>query len=71
MQTPFTITEDNMNQTPKKLLLYLPNALLPVDTGAKRKFLGTLRYFRERKDFFALDIVSRNDFRQNIWTSEQ
>ena len=60
-----------MNQTPKKLLLHLPNVLLPVDTGAKRKFLGTLRYFRERKDFFAVDIVSRNDFRQNIWTPEQ
>ncbi|MGB7711178.1 MAG: glycosyltransferase [Microcoleus sp.] len=60
-----------MNQTPKKLLLHLPSALLPVDTGAKRKFLGTLRYFRERKDFFAVDIVSRNDFRQNIWTPEQ
>ena len=71
MQTQFTITEDNMNQTPKKLLLHLPSALLPVDTGAKRKFLGTLRYFRERKDFFAVDIVSRKDFRQNIWTREQ
>ena len=60
-----------MNQTPKKLLLHLPNVLLPVDTGAKRKFLGTLKYFRERKDFFTLDVFARNDFRQNIWTSEQ
>ena len=60
-----------MSQKPKKLLLHLPSALLPVDTGAKRKFLGTLRYLRERKDFFAVNIVSRNDFRQNIWTPEQ
>lgn len=60
-----------MSQKQKKLLLHLPSALLPVDTGAKRKFLGTLKYFRERKDFFAVDIVSRNDFRQNVWTPEQ
>ena len=60
-----------MSLKPKKLLLHLPSALLPVDTGAKRKFLGTLRYLRERKDFFAVNIVSRNDFRQNIWIHEQ
>ncbi|MGL4622983.1 MAG: glycosyltransferase [Chroococcidiopsis sp.] len=60
-----------MNQKQKKLLLHLPSELLPVDTGAKRKFLGTLKYLRERKDLFDVDIVSRNDFRQNIWTPEQ
>lgn len=55
----------------KKLLLHLPNVLLPVDTGAKQKFLGTLKYLRERNDYFAVDIVARNDFRQSIWTAEQ
>jgi glycosyltransferase involved in cell wall biosynthesis len=55
----------------KKILLHLPNVLLPVDTGAKQKFLGTLRYLRERNDYFAVDIVARNDFRQSIWTVEQ
>jgi glycosyltransferase involved in cell wall biosynthesis len=56
---------------PRKLLLHLPSELLPVDTGAKRKFLGTLRYLKERKDFLSVDIVARNDFRQDTWTSEQ
>lgn len=60
-----------MSRAPKKLLLHLPNVLLPVDTGAKQKFLGTLKYLRERKDYFTVDIIARNDFRQNIWTMEQ
>lgn len=60
-----------MSQSVKKLLLHLPGLLLPVDTGAKRKFLGTLRYLRERSNFFEVDIVARNDFRQSIWTLEQ
>jgi glycosyltransferase involved in cell wall biosynthesis len=60
-----------MSRSPKKLLLHLPSVLLPVDTGAKRKFLGTLKYLRERKDYFAVDIVARNDFCQKIWTMEQ
>jgi glycosyltransferase involved in cell wall biosynthesis len=60
-----------MSHSPKKLLLHLPNVLLPVDTGAKRKFLGTLKYLRERSDYFAVDIVAKHDFLQNIWTTEQ
>jgi glycosyltransferase involved in cell wall biosynthesis len=60
-----------MGQSLKKLLLHLPGVLLPIDTGAKRKFLGTLRYLRERSDVFEVDIVTRNDFRQSIWTLEQ
>ncbi|MCY7385714.1 MAG: hypothetical protein LH628_24760 [Microcoleus sp. CAN_BIN18] len=60
-----------MSQKPKKLLLHLTVPLLPVDTGGKRKLLGTLRYFRDRKDFFSVDVVSRNDFCPTIWTVEQ
>jgi glycosyltransferase involved in cell wall biosynthesis len=60
-----------MSKSVKKLLLHLPGLLLPIDTGAKRKFLGTLRYLRERSDIFEVDIVARNDYRQNIWTLEQ
>jgi glycosyltransferase involved in cell wall biosynthesis len=60
-----------MSQKPKKLLLHLTVPLLPIDTGGKRKLLGTLQYFRERKDFFSVDVVSRNDFGSTIWTVEQ
>jgi glycosyltransferase involved in cell wall biosynthesis len=60
-----------MRKSVKKLLLHLPGPLLPIDTGAKRKFLGTLRYLRERNDYFEVDIVARNDFRQSIWSLEQ
>jgi hypothetical protein len=60
-----------MSQKPRKLLLHLTVPLLPVDTGGKRKLLGTLQYFRERKDFFSVDVVSRNDFGSTTWTVEQ
>jgi len=60
-----------MSQEPRKLLLHLTVPLLPVDSGGKRKLLGTLQYFRERKDFFSVDVVSRNDFGSTIWTVEQ
>ena len=60
-----------MSHTPKKVLLHITLPILPVDSGGKRKYLGTLRYFRERKDFFTLDAVSRNDFGQILWTSDQ
>lgn len=60
-----------MSQPLKKLLLHLPGLLLPIDTGAKRKFLGTLRYLRERNDLFEVHIVAKNDFCKNIWTLEQ
>jgi len=60
-----------MSQKPRKLLLHLTVPLLPVDSGGKRKLLGTLQYFRERKDFFSVDVVSRNDFGSTIWTVEQ
>jgi glycosyltransferase involved in cell wall biosynthesis len=60
-----------MSPKPRKLLLHLTVPLLPVDTGGKRKLLGTLQYFRERKDFFSVDVVSRNDFGSTTWTVEQ
>jgi len=60
-----------MSHTPRKVLLHITLPILPVDSGGKRKYLGTLRYFRERKDFFTLDAVSRNDFGQVLWTSDQ
>jgi glycosyltransferase involved in cell wall biosynthesis len=59
-----------MNQI-KKILIHLPFPLKPLDTGAKRRILGILKYFRDRKDFFAVDAVASNDFRSTTWTSEQ
>jgi len=60
-----------MSPKPRKLLLHLTVPLLPVDTGGKRKLLGNLKYFRDRKDFFSVDVVSRNDFGSTTWTVEQ
>ena len=60
-----------MNQIQKKILIHLPFPLKPLDTGAKRRILGILKYFRNRKNFFAVDAVASNDFRSTKWTSEQ
>lgn len=60
-----------MSQAQRKILLHLPSTLLPLDTGAKRKFLGLLKYFRDRKEFLAVDAFGTNDFRHIVWTLEQ
>lgn len=55
----------------KKILIHLPFTIKPVNTGARRRILGTLQYFQDRKDFFAVDAVSRNEFGNPQWDSEQ
>jgi glycosyltransferase involved in cell wall biosynthesis len=60
-----------MNKARIKILIHLPFPLKPLDTGAKRRILGILKYFRNRNNFFAVDAVASNDFRSTKWTSEQ
>ena len=60
-----------MSPITKKILIHLPFPLKPLDTGAKSRVLGVLKYFRDRKDFFAVNAVASNDFRTTTWTSEQ
>lgn len=60
-----------MNQEQAKILIHLPFPLKPINTGAKRRIVGILNYFKERKDFFSVDVVASNEFRSNLWDSEQ
>ena len=60
-----------MNPITKKILIHLPFPLKPLDTGAKRRIVGILKYFTDRKEFFAVNAVASNDFRSTTWSSEQ
>lgn len=55
----------------KKILIHLPFPLKPLNTGARRRILGVLNYFRDRKEFFAIDALSRNEWGKPQWNSEQ
>ncbi len=60
-----------MNQDRTKILIHLPFPLKPINTGAKRRIVGILNYFKERNDFFSVDVVASNEFRSKLWDSEQ
>ncbi|MEG4861331.1 glycosyltransferase family 4 protein [Microcoleus sp. K1-B6] len=60
-----------MNQDRTKILIHLPFPLKPINNGAKRRIVGILNYFKERNDFFSVDVVASNEFRSKLWDSEQ
>lgn len=60
-----------MTQIPKKILFQLPVLLKPIDTGAKRRIVGFLEYFKSRTSHFQVDLLVRNDWKKNIWNLEQ
>ncbi len=55
----------------RKILLHLHTPPIPVDGGDKRRLTGTLKYFKDRQDFFATDALAKNDFRSMTWTQER
>jgi glycosyltransferase involved in cell wall biosynthesis len=60
-----------MSQERTKILIHLPFPLKPINTGAKRRIVGILKYFQNRKDFFSVDVVASNEFRSTLWDSKQ
>lgn len=52
-----------MSQVKKKILFHLP---IPIDfggyNGTQGRILGVLKYFKERQDFFEVDVVGDNKF---------
>jgi glycosyltransferase involved in cell wall biosynthesis len=58
-------------QARKKVLLHLHTPPIPTDGGDKRRLLGTLQYFRDRQQFFSVDVVVQNGFGNAVWTPER
>jgi glycosyltransferase involved in cell wall biosynthesis len=54
-----------------KLLYHLPMPLTPVNTGAKQRILGTLKYLREKSESITVDVVGMNPYGEKVWDREQ
>ncbi|MGA7937465.1 MAG: glycosyltransferase, partial [Kovacikia sp.] len=54
----------------RKVLLHLHTPPIPSDGGDKRRLLGTLQYFRDRSQWFRVDVVVQNGFANPVWTPE-
>lgn len=61
-----------MKQAKKKILFHLS---VPINTlnydGTQGRILGVLKYFRDRKNFFAVDAVGGNKFGISEWSLKQ
>lgn len=51
-----------MTNSKTNVLLHIPFPFDPIDTGSKQRMLGTLEYFRRRKEAFEVDVVSSGDW---------
>ena len=61
-----------MNQAKKKVLFHLPTPIDPGNyNGRQGRVLGVLKYFRDRKEFFEVHGVGRNEFGFPQWSSQE
>lgn len=60
-----------MRQTKKKILLHLPMPIKPLNhDGTQGRVLGLLKYFRDRRESFSIDVVAGNKFGNSEWSLE-
>jgi len=60
-----------MKTTKRKVLAHLHVPPIPPDSGSARRSLGHLQYFKERSDYFEVDAIGCQLFKNSRWSLEQ